>query len=110
MRVFVVYLQGTDEKGVPCNKGAIYKEKKAAVQRANEWHDAWSEHNYKRSELWWDETTGQSKPKDCKLCYRKSDNERHRKCSLYHASIWIEEIDMDLDSVNSAKSLLEFNL
>lgn len=106
MKVYIVFFQVQSwEYGTPETQMYFFKTKEKAIDKANQLHDLWSHHRYKRIEHYFDNEEKKCLLKDSTKCYKKDNPERYRECFLDEAIIWMvtETLHLEEDMVFSTK-------
>jgi len=93
------------EYGTPGMEMDFFKTEEKAIAKANQHHDSWSHHSYKRTEHYFDKEEKKWLLKDSTKCYEKENPERYRKCFLDHATVWIKRdtLNVNEDVIFSTK-------
>ena len=91
LTVYIVFFQVQSwDYGTPETQMYLFKTEEKAIEKANQLHDVWSHHRYKRTEHYFDMEEKKWLPKDSSKCYEKDNPERYRECFLDQAIIWMD--------------------
>lgn len=92
MKVYIAFFQVQSwEYGPPNTQMYFFKTEEKAIEKANQLHDQWSHHKYKRTEQHYDPEEKKWLLKDCTKCYEKDNPERYRECFFNVPSLTKEQ-------------------